>query len=236
MRRVVSTGLAVLLLSGCVLRVSSDPFTNATSQHRTQVEPDTFSFGSTIVSAFQSGRFFDGGASDTGWTTSTDGGAHWTTGFLSGVTTFQGNGAYGRASDPSVAYDARHRVWLIASLALDGPASAPFAVLVSASSDGRSWAAKPAVVAGGTGLDKEWIACDNNASSPFYGRCVVEYDDTTANNAVRMATSNDGGTTWTASTVPSTVHGLGVSHWCSPTARSSSRSGARREPSPRSAP
>lgn len=209
MRRVVSTGLAVLLLSGCVLRVSSDPFTNATSQHRTQVEPDTFSFGSTIVSAFQSGRFFDGGASDIGWSTSTDGGAHWTTGFLSGVTTFQGNGAYGRASDPSVAYDARDRVWLISSLALDGPSSAPFAVLVSASSDGRSWEAKPAVVASGTGLDKEWIVCDNHASSPFYGRCVVEYDDTTALNALRMATSTDGGTTWTASTVPASVHGLG---------------------------
>src|SRR5919205_623833 len=58
--------------------ISSDPFTNSTSQHRTQVEPDTYSFGSTIVAAFQSGRFFDGGSSDIGWATSTDGGATWT--------------------------------------------------------------------------------------------------------------------------------------------------------------
>src|SRR5207302_1955615 len=38
-------------------RISTDTFTNSTSQHATQVEPDTFSSGNTIVSAFQSGRF-----------------------------------------------------------------------------------------------------------------------------------------------------------------------------------
>ena len=59
-------------------QMSSDPFTNTTSQHRTEVEPDTFSFGQTIVSAFQVGRFFDGGASDIGLATSTNGGASWT--------------------------------------------------------------------------------------------------------------------------------------------------------------
>src|SRR5437773_6822036 len=47
--------------------VSSDIYTNTSSYHKTQVEPDTFSFGSTIVSAFQSGRFIDGGASNIGW-------------------------------------------------------------------------------------------------------------------------------------------------------------------------
>src|SRR5438046_220157 len=47
-----------------LVKISSDPFTNTTSQHATEVEPDTFAFGTTIVSAFQAGRFFDGGASD----------------------------------------------------------------------------------------------------------------------------------------------------------------------------
>ena len=60
---------------GPLLKISTDPFTNSTSQHKTQVEPDTFSNGSTIVSAFQSGRFFDGGSSDIGWATSTNNGA-----------------------------------------------------------------------------------------------------------------------------------------------------------------
>src|SRR5438105_14841256 len=57
------------------IQLSSDPFVNASSQHQTQVEPDTFAFGSTIVAAFQSGRCFDGGASDIGRAVPTNGGA-----------------------------------------------------------------------------------------------------------------------------------------------------------------
>ena len=57
-----------------IVQISSDPYTNTTSQHKTQVEPDTFSFGSTIVSDFQSGRFTDGGSSNIGWATSTNNG------------------------------------------------------------------------------------------------------------------------------------------------------------------
>src|SRR4029453_13394352 len=71
-------------------QVSSDPFTNSTSQHRTEVEPDTFAFGQTIVSAFQVGRFFDGGGSAIGFATSTHAGASWTRGFLPGITKFEG--------------------------------------------------------------------------------------------------------------------------------------------------
>ena len=48
-----------LALAATLVQVSSDPFTNSTSQHKTQVEPDTFSYGNTAVIAFQSGRFFD---------------------------------------------------------------------------------------------------------------------------------------------------------------------------------
>src|SRR5207248_11319417 len=46
--------------------IATDPFTNATSQHATIVEPDTYSFGSTIVASAQWGRFTDGGSSDIG--------------------------------------------------------------------------------------------------------------------------------------------------------------------------
>src|SRR5438105_14704001 len=104
----IATGIVVALAAsasaGTLVQISADPFTNPTSQHRTQVEPDTFAFGSTIVSTFQSGRFFDGGASDIGWATSTDGGSHWTDGFLQGITKYRGAGPYDRASDPSVAH------------------------------------------------------------------------------------------------------------------------------------
>ena len=73
--------------TGPLLQLSSDPFTNSTSQHATEVEPDTFAAGSTIVSAFQVGRFFDGGASDIGFATSTNGGSSFKNGFLPATTT-----------------------------------------------------------------------------------------------------------------------------------------------------
>src|SRR5947207_14039002 len=67
-------------------RVSADPFTNDTSQHATEVEPDTFASGSTVVGAYQVGRFFNGGASDIGYARSLDGGATWdTSSFLPGL-------------------------------------------------------------------------------------------------------------------------------------------------------
>ena len=66
-------------------QVSADPFTNSTSQHATEVEPDTFANGATVVGAFQVGRFFNGGATDVGFVRSGDGGAHWDApGFLPG--------------------------------------------------------------------------------------------------------------------------------------------------------
>jgi hypothetical protein len=65
------------------------------------------------VSVFQTGRYSDGGSDDTGWATSTDAGATWHHGFMPGITA-QSNppGPYLRVSDPSVAYDPKHGVWL----------------------------------------------------------------------------------------------------------------------------
>src|SRR3954447_12419670 len=94
---VVPSASAAVVLT----RVSADPFTNPTSQHATELEPDTFAFGSTVVAAYQVGRFFDGGASDIGYARSTDGGATWgVSSFLPGLT-FNGaapSGPYERVS------------------------------------------------------------------------------------------------------------------------------------------
>src|SRR5437867_12292496 len=93
-------------------RVSADPFPNPTSQHATEVEPDTFAHGSTVVATFQVGRFFNGGSSDIGFARSADGGVSWAHGELPGLT-FQVDAAspFERVSDPVVAYDARHAAW-----------------------------------------------------------------------------------------------------------------------------
>src|SRR4051794_41951992 len=48
-------------------QVSADPYTNSTSQHATEAEPDTFANGATVVGAFQVGRFFNGCATNIGF-------------------------------------------------------------------------------------------------------------------------------------------------------------------------
>src|SRR6266478_4659458 len=122
-----------------LLRLSTDPYTNTTSQHATEVEPDTLSSGKTFVSAFQVGRFFNGGASNIGFATSTDGGKSWTEGFLPATTVFATPpGVYARASDPTVAFDAKHGIWMISFLGLRDPFP-PVDVLVSRSTDGLTW-------------------------------------------------------------------------------------------------
>jgi hypothetical protein len=185
--------------------ISSDPYRNASSFHQTEVEPDTFSYGSTIVATFQVGRFIDGGASNIGWATSTNSGGSWQNGFLPGTTTYSDPpGQYARISDPSVAYDAKHDTWLIATLAIDSSVT-PTAVLVSPSTDGGlTWGSPVAVatITTGQAFDKEWIACDDTPASTFYGTCHVEWDDNGMGNALYLSFSGDGGATWTASAVP----------------------------------
>lgn len=208
----VPAAIAVLLLSGAtayanvaLTQVSSDPYTDAQAQHRSEVEPDTFSFGSTIVSAFQVGRVSGGGASNIGFATSTDGGATWTHGFLPGITT-NGGGSFGQASDASVAFDAMHNVWLISSLGISGNT---VDVVTSRSTDGGLTWGNPVITATGSN-DKNWIVCDDTASSPHYGNCYTEYDITSSGDSIRMRTSTDGGATWGAALAPGGSHtGLG---------------------------
>src|SRR5258707_7978721 len=147
---VLATGSALALVIGLALpaavgaatsHISTDPYTqatcaaSATTNHHTEVEPDTFSNGSTIVATFQVGRVSDGGSCDIGFATSTNNGGTWTNGLLPGTTVFATPaGPYDRISDPAVAFDASHNTWLIASLALKGTSGA--ALLVSQSPNG----------------------------------------------------------------------------------------------------
>lgn len=94
-------------------QISNDAFTDTDAQHSTEVEPDTYAWGNTIVSAFQVGRIFGGGGSDIGFSTSTDGGKTWTAGYLPGLTVNYKNGTNSAASDAAVIYDAAHGVWMI---------------------------------------------------------------------------------------------------------------------------
>ena len=181
------------------LQLSHDPYVNADSQHSTEVEPGTYSYGSTIVTAFQAGRFVDGGSSNNGWATSTDGGLHWQTGFLPGTTQFAG-GPYTRVSDPSVAYDPAHRIWMISSLAEVGSGStlATHTVIVNLSTDGGlTWSKPYKIIDGGsTYYDKDWITCDTSSTSPYFGNCYAEWDNDDKGGLILMSVSKDGGRTW----------------------------------------
>jgi hypothetical protein len=197
---VVNADLADRVASDCeiVARVvARDPY-RAPAQHATIAEPDTFAFGNVVVSAFQSGRFRNGGAVNTGWATSRDGGRTWRSGVLPALTVASAPaGRWQRVSDPVVAYDAGHRVWLIASLAFTAGDAA--AVVVSRSTDGVSWS-QPVTVAEAPWrpdllLDKEWIVCDNGPTSPHRGSCYVTYSDFRTLR-LEFQSSRDGGVTW----------------------------------------
>src|SRR5579871_770074 len=170
---VFSLAFSALPALAATTTISTDPFTQATcaasttTNHHTEVEPDSYSSGSTIVAAYQVGRVFDGGACAIGFATSSNNGSTWTTGLLPGITKYTGAGPYDRATDAAVAYDARHNVWLISSLALTEAGGVKgVAVLTSRSTDGGLTWGSPVVTASITGnqnFDKNWIVCDDTA-------------------------------------------------------------------------
>ena len=180
-------------------RIHRDRHTNVESQHESEVEPDSQTVGQTTVAVFQVGRNRTGGAASIGFSTSKDGGRSWREGLLPGLTAnTTPRGPSARASDPVVAYDAAHGVWLANTLAIAADATR---LTIHRSTDGLSWSGPiDAALARTESLayDKNWLTCDNGATSPFRGRCYLAYtlvggreDD------LAVQHSDDGGRTWT---------------------------------------
>ncbi|MFI5728733.1 M28 family peptidase [Kribbella sp. NPDC051587] len=182
-------------------KISTDPYSNTDAQHATQLETVSYAAGNTVVTAWQNARYENGAGTGVGWGTSTDAGVTWQQGKVPGLTKTDG-GTYDRVALPAVAYDAKHAKWLIASTgySYDGSSVKGMAVAVNSSADGVSWGNPITAIAasGSQSLDKDWIACDNVAASPRYGTCYTVVDDFAAGNQLSVATSTDGGSTWTA--------------------------------------
>ena len=181
-------------------KISVDTLTNSDSDHRTEVEPDMFAWGNTIVSTFHVARrpgSVGWGSGGIGFSTSTDGGTTWHYGLLPGLTVNYKNGSYGAAADPSVAYDAKHAIWLISTLPLAGLSCCNLIgdVAVSRSTDGLHWS-NPILIDKTHLDDKNWTVCDNTPSSPHYGNCYTEWDQAFGTGKVLMSVSSDGGKTW----------------------------------------
>ena len=221
-RRAAAVGALALALSAVSpasaavpLQIASDPYTqatcagSATTNHHANVEPDSFSNGSTVVSAYQVGRIYDGGACAIGFSTSTDNGATWTSGLLPSLTKYTSPaGTFDRATDAAVAYDAQDNTWMISSLVLTEAGGVKgVGILTSRSTDGGlTWGTPVAIpnTAGMVSPDKNWIVCDSTATSPFYGNCYTEWDDNGAGNRMEMSRSTDGGATWSVAVTNNT--------------------------------
>jgi Neuraminidase (sialidase) len=196
-------------------KVHQDPFADGIGYHQSELEPSIAAAGKTIVSTFQVGRIYDGGASDIGFSTSTNGGQSWKRGEL--PLTVQGGGPSApttdapyypltRGSDTVVAYNARYKDWIINTLGLNGNSDVA-GVFVNLSNDGVNWSQPiPTHVTGPTAdsPDKNWVTCDNWPTSRGYGNCYIEYDNNGNGNRLFMQVSTDGGFTWsaTANTAP----------------------------------
>lgn len=181
-------------------KISVDTLTNSDSDHRTEVEPDIFAWGNTIVSTFHVARrpgSVGWGSGGIGFSTSTDGGTTWHYGLLPGLTVNYKNGTYGAAADPSVAYDAKHAIWLISTLPLAGLSCCNLIgdVAVNRSTDGLHWS-NPILIDKTHLDDKNWTVCDNTPTSPHYGNCYTEWDQAFGTGKVLMSVSSDGGKTW----------------------------------------
>jgi len=198
--------------------------TGTTIQNVTQVETDTFAWGSTVVAAFQVGRTSAGfGAAAIGWSTSTDSGQSWSHGLLPGLTTSSPNpdpANYPLVVNQSVAYDARDGEWLIPSVTYlaSGSGFHEKALLVNRSASGTSWSAP--ITAVSTNVDKAWGVCDNTSTSPFYGRCYVAYSQLDSADALAVVTSADAGATWSPPVlVPDGVGGNATGYNVNPVVR-----------------
>jgi BNR repeat-like domain len=171
-------------------RVGRDGTSDWRAQHQTQVEPSALAWGKSVVTAFQSGRIARGGAAALGFATSPDAGEHWRVGTLP-------QGGYTSVSDAVVAFDAAHGLWLVAGL---GAAAAVLDIFVVRSRDGVTWTG-PVTAANDVDedYDKEWLTCDNGASSPFRGHCYLAYVDIRTHE-LALRTTKDGGATWSKPT------------------------------------
>ena len=119
----------------------------------------------------------------------------WASGLLPGLTiASRPAGPNARASDPVVAYDGAHGVWLISTLALDGRTTR---LTINRSSDGSTWG--DALVAAeersaqGIAFDKNWVACDNTPASPFYGRCYLMFTHSSDHDMLAVSTRTTAG-------------------------------------------
>lgn len=150
----------------------------------TQSESMVWGNGSTIVTAFNDSRA--AGSCNGQVSTSTDGGATWTT----HNTMCTGHG--GVLGDPIVVYNAHLSTWFVGFIAL-GCGGQGLGLWTSP--DGQTWSTG-ACSHTGSGDDRESMWVDNDPSSPHYGRMYISWNNLSAGRL--QVNFSDDGTVWSA--------------------------------------
>ena len=220
-------------------RVSADPFTNPTSQHATEVEPDTFAFGVDRPCHLPGGPVlqrrglrhrlcpFNRRRRDLGHSS-----------FLPGLTfnaaVLDPSNPFERVSDPSVAYDATHNTWLISSIPLL-PSLVPDGLrqpLDRRRRDVRATRCRSRRPPQEGRPRQELDGLRQPPGQPVLRQLLHGVRQLRQGDLEYMSTSSDGGRTWTRRfRPPATPRASAVSPSCSPTAPSSCRSRACKAPS-----
>lgn len=183
------------------IRLGEDPAPLPSSQN-SQAEPHIWRSAvnsELLVATFQEGRFAaDGGALDTGYAVSIDGGVSWRRGLIPGLTATSG-GIYARATDPAAAVDLNGQITIV-TLASRNAFADGGTVVVCRSNDNGATFLPPVPVANGTAsvmLDKEWIAVNDYVGTPHPNRLVVTYTSINGNTYnLYSAYSDSAGATW----------------------------------------
>ncbi len=166
------------------------------------------------MTVFQSGRSYNWGTSNFGWSVSSDAGVTWTDGFLPDTTVHADPpGPWQRVTDPAIAYDAKHDVWLIIGV---GTRPCSFSlkctgsqVFVSRSTDGARTFDAPVIPKRARRTqfhDVPWVTCDNFADSEFYGNCYSVWNDDAHHQLLNAYTSSDSGVTWSKAAITPKQH------------------------------
>ena len=178
------------------------------SEPDTLVEPDiavSLTNPDTAVAVAHDGRYPDGGAVGITHAWTRDGGLTWRHAPVPFITTAAG-GAWDRASDPVLAFGPTGDVYL-STIAFNSSATdCRSVVLVSRSTDGGATFGRPSVAQSTDDCnlfnDKNWLAVDTGARSPYRGRIYQfwsYFEGDFAQQRVRW--SDNHGRTWSAAAV-----------------------------------
>ncbi|MBD5605894.1 MAG: exo-alpha-sialidase [Candidatus Eremiobacteraeota bacterium] len=184
------------------ITIGTDPLNFPDTENATAVGSVIATNGFTTVSIFQTGRFYGDASAGMGFTTATGGGAQWVQGQLPGLTRAQ-NAAnpYDRVTFQTIAYDAKYDEFLVSLLPIvdtpsNGDEDTTLPPVVMRSRDGIHWTAPVVTSPGGVRPEKNYIACDNNRFSRYYGSCYVAWDESDNGFRFHVNASTDGGATW----------------------------------------